>query len=77
MAKADPDCVVSLSAVTGSSAIVQCDTSRPADNEKHTATTEEKKTEDSIDQLEHQRMLWDPRDHSCKNKNKRRDALLW
>lgn len=63
--KLTADYVVSLSAVTGSSAIVQCDTSRPADNEKHTATTEKKKTEDSVDQLDHQRMLWDPSDHSC------------
>ena len=36
-----------------------------------------KKTEICIARLEHQQMLWDPSDHSCKNGNKRKDALLW
>ena len=40
------------------------------------ATTEDKKMEAFIAQLEHQQMRWDPADYSCKNRSKRRDVLL-
>ena len=44
---------------------------------EETSTAEDKKTEVFVTQSEHQRMLWDPSDHSCNNRNKRKGALLW
>ena len=43
--------------------------------EEKSATTEDKKTEVFVAHMKRQWMLWDPSDHSCKNKNKRSDVL--
>ena len=43
--------------------------------EEKTATTGDKKTDVFMAKLDHQWMLYDPSDHSCKNTNKRRDVI--
>ena len=69
--------LVSLLAITGSLAIF---TVRHLDlqmMEEETATIEDKETNVLIAQLEHQWMLLDLSGHSCKNRNKIKDVLLW
>ena len=43
--------------------------------EEETATTDDKKIKVFMAQLEHQWMLWDPSDHSCKNRNKSSNVI--
>ena len=43
--------------------------------EEETATTMNKKADVFIAQLEHQWMLWDPSDHSCKKRDEKRDVV--
>ena len=63
-----------LSAVTGSSAIVYCEVSPTVDSEERNSH-HNTKSEVFIAQSEHLWMPWDPSDHSCKNRKKRRDVL--
>ena len=43
--------------------------------EEETTTTEDKKIDVFTARLEHQRMLWNPSDHSCKHRNKTSNVL--